>query len=294
LYTVYRVVRTMVISGQSRERQAAGGGSSPRPVAQSPPVPAASRPAPGQVRTRPVHRFRPRRREQAAVALLVKSPRERMTELVGSLLAGALVAMAMCVVMVLLNSLVVGATSQVAEYQQYAQYGWLVLVSIAGTWAVLIPAKFWEGTRGEATLRRFIMMVIGLGLGALACGTAEMLSVDLSLGPNYGNQFILWPHHQWPSSFYNAYGRPQEMAFLACFGTLFLLMRWWRQADPLRASRLSLWAIFLSVVAALLVTGLWSFQQSSWLVMVAGAMSASIQLASPWVNPRNRTRKVTA
>jgi hypothetical protein len=306
VYVAYRVVRMMVISGHPRPEQAAGAGGFARPGSQPPPGtapkewsapspaphdPQAGTPPPG--RTRPGHRFRPLRREEAAVAMVVKSPQERLTELVGSLLAGALVAVAMCVVMVLLNSLWVHNTSQAAEYQQYAQYGWLVLVSIAATWAVLIPSKFWEGSRGEATLRRFIMMVIGLVLGLLAFGAAEMLSVNLSMGPDYGIQSMS-PHDKWPANFYDAYGRPREMAFLACFGTLFLLLRWWRQADPLRSSRLSLWSMFVSVVGAVLVAAFWGFQQASWLVMVAGAMSASVQLASPWVNPRERAHRKKA
>ena len=207
------------------------------------------------------------------------------------MLVGALVAVAMCVVMVLLNTLLADHTSQSADHLRYAQYGWLVLVSIAGTWAVQIPSKFWEGTRGETTLRRFVMMVIGLGIGMLAFGAAEMFGIDLSVGPNYGNDMMIWSNNEWPSSFYNAYGRPQEMAFLACFGTLFLVMRWWRQADPLRSKRLRLWSMFVSVMVAMVVAGLWSFQQSSWLVMVAGAMSASVQLASPWTHPRKRQRR---
>jgi len=291
VYIVYRVVRSMVISGQSRRSGAAAPVRAERPTPQPPPpLPAPLPRGTGHVPNHPVHRFRRRSREEAVAALVVKSPRERFTDLVGSLVAGALVAMAMCVVMVLVNSLMNHNSSQVAEYQQYAQYGWLVLVSIAGTWAVMIPSKFWEGTRGEATLRRFTMMVIGLILGLAAFGAAEMLSVNLSIGPDYGIESMS-SHNKWPFTFYDAYGRPREMAFLACFGTLFLLLRWWRQADPLRSSRLSLWSLFVSVVGAALVASFWGFQQASWLVMVAGAMSASIQLASPWMHPRERARR---
>jgi hypothetical protein len=297
LYGVYSVVRMLVHSGQSRHPQTAGAGPSQQPAPPStPPRPAAPGHGPAHPRPRPVYRPKPHPREVAAAALVVKPLQERLTELVGSLLAGALVAVVMCVVIVLLNTLVDNDTSQVAEYQRYAQYEWLVLMSIAGTWAVLIPAKFWEGTRGEATLRRFVMMVIGLGLGALAFGAAEMLSVDLSTGPSYASaapfkDLQLGPNHQWPLSFYNEYGRPQIGAFLVVFGALFLLMRWWRQADPLRPARLSLWSIFISVVAALLVALLCGFQQEEWLVMVAGAVSVSVQLAAPWVHPRQRARR---
>ena len=215
------------------------------------------------------------------MALVVKSPRERFTELVGSLLGSLLVAVAMCVVLVLVNSF--RATAHSPE-----QCAWLALMSIAGTWAVLIPSKFWEGTRGEAAMRRFIMMVIGLGLGTLGFGIASLLLVNLSAYPYYSE---LVPGFRPPSSFYDVQnGQPLAMAYMACFGTLFLLLRWWRQADPLRSSRLSLWSMLVSAVLAWLVAGVWSFPQP-WLPMVAGAMSVSIQLASPWVSPRERLRR---
>lgn len=294
LYGVYLVIRMLVISGKSSDRRGPSPGPSRRPVPQSPlPHPAPPRHGPVHARTRPAHRPRPRHREEAAMALVVKPPRERLTDLVGSLIAGALVAMAMCVVMVLLNSWLVTETIGSAAdlgTARHARYGWLVLVSIAGTWAVLVPSKFWEGTRGEATLRRFVMMVIGLGMGALAFGAAAMLDVNLSVGPDYGIEPMA-SRGQWSSAWCDELGRPQELAFLACFGTLFLLMRWWRQADPLRSSRLSLWSMIVSVGVAGFVAWLCSFQQLSWVVMAAGAMSASVQLASPWVHPRERARR---
>ena len=89
------------------------------------------------------------------------------------------------------------------------------------------------------------------------------------------------PNYSLPPSFYTFDGRPLMMAYMACFGTMFFVMRWWRQADPLRRVRLSLWALFLSVAAAAIVAQAWQFPQP-WLPMVAGTMSVAIQLASPW------------
>ena len=89
------------------------------------------------------------------------------------MLGGALVVLAMSVVMVLVNAYYRGATPRPE------QCAWLALVGIAGAWSVLITSKFWEGTLGEAVLRRFILMVVGLGLGLLAFATAESLWVRL-------------------------------------------------------------------------------------------------------------------
>lgn len=213
--------------------------------------------------------------ESAADALVVKPPRERLTELVGSLVGSALVGLTMCLVMVILN----GFRASVPGPGQAA---WLAVMSIAGAWAVLIPSKFWEGSRGEPMLRRFILMVIGLGLGGLAAGTAALLHVTLPPDP----KLTSGQGYELPTGFYLD-GSPQLLAYMACFGTLFLLIRWWRQADPLRSTRISLWSMVFCVLVAWLTAAVWLFPQP-WLMMVACATSVSVQLASPWVHPRRR------
>ena len=167
-----------------------------------------------------------RKPEKPVIAFVVKSRRECLTELLGSLLGGALVVLAMSVVMVLVNAYYHGVTPRPE------QCAWLAFVGIAGAWAVLITAKFWEGASGEQVLRRFILMVVGLGLGLLAFGVADSLWVRLV---PFADMPIKNFHLQYrlPANFYGDDGRPLATAFMAAFGTLLLVMRWWRQADPL-------------------------------------------------------------
>ena len=212
------------------------------------------------------------RREAAAAALAVKPGLDRFTELLGSMIVGSLVAVVMCVVMLLIKSYRTGVP-------QPELCAWLALVSILGTWAVLVPAKFWEGTHGEPILRRFILMVIGFGVGAAAYGLASLLLVGLP-----ADAFPEAPYRM-PDGFYGDGGHPLILAHLAAFGALFFIMRWWKQADPLRPTRLAFGALIVSVVIAGLVAGLTQFPQP-WLSMVAGAVSVAVQLSSPWVNPR--------
>jgi len=152
-----------------------------------------------------------------------------------------------------------------------------------GAWAVLIPSKFWEGSRGEVLVRRFVLMVVGLAVGVLAFGLAALLKVNLPYDPGFAE-----PHKYVLPGFY-AGGTPLLLAYMACFGTLFVAIRWWRQADPLRATRMSLWAMIFCVVMGWLVAALWLFPQP-WLAMVACAISVSVQLTSPWLHPRRRHR----
>jgi hypothetical protein len=130
-------------------------------------------------------------------------------------------------------------------------------------------------------LRRFILMIVGLGLGVAACVLADLLLVQLPTmrGLTTGSFHL-------PQSFYLG-GQPLLMAHMAAFGTLFALIRWWMQTDPLRRSRLSLWSMAVSCGVAAIVGALWHYPQP-WLIMVAGTISASVQLASPWVSRADR------
>jgi len=296
VYGVYRLVRAIVMPASTRHVRhyraqahpdaTAQTVSSAPPPGTSPAAPGAEpataetqpRYGPGYRRHRPAYHPRQEQNERIGAVLAARPLKDKLTELCGSLLAGALVSAAMCVVVLLLAAY----NSQTLEAQQVV---WLVVVSIAGTWTVMVPAKFWEGTRGETALRRFTMLVLGLGLGLLACGAATLLIVSLP----YAAGFPQSTDYQLPQSFYAPDGRPLAMAHLACFGTLMVLLRWWRQADPLRSSRLSLWSMFFTVVMAGIVAGLWKFPQP-WLPMIAGAMSVSVQLSSPWIPQRERAR----
>ncbi len=260
LYGVYRLVRAVVLScrGPQAGGPPVGGGAAARaPEGHSP---------------RPYWTARARR-EKAIAALVLKPGRERVSDLLGSILGGTFVAAIMCVVMIILAGYRFGAP-------QPAQIAWLVSMSVLGTWAVMIPAKLWEGTSGDGTLRRFTMMVVGLTLGAVAFLLASGLMVDLP-------HDVRLPHanYRLPEGFYTFDGQPRELAYMAAFGTLFLLIRWWSLADPLRGRRLSLWLLALCIGGAVLVAAVWQFPQP-WLAMVAGSIAVAVQLASPWVHPQ--------
>jgi len=289
-YGAYHLARLIVAWAHSPDRVAGHRIVPPRPGPSSPPA------ASGETATLPHHgpEFAHTaklydKRPKYVPRLPERTPRERFTELIGSMLVTVPIVATVCVVMVLIYTFF-GYTFGTEPTP--GQCAWLALMGIMGTWAVLIPSKFWEGTGGETTLRRFLMMVVGLGLGAMAYGTAAVLMTDLPVNLALHTRFPFFGH-QWPSGFYATDGRPMVMAYMACFGTLFLLLRWWLQANPRRRVRLSLWSLLVSVVTAWVVAGLWSFPQP-WLIMVAGTISISVQMASPWIHPGKRYRRETA
>lgn len=292
LYICYRMVRSIVLLfWVPQGRAAAPYYGPPRPAspqqAGSPGwhgSPAAPAPA-GRQQPQDPRGYRPGRLKESAVeALVLKPVRERMAELLGSLFGSALVILTMTVVMLLINSFRGGMPSLAeGSWLELAGYAaWLAVVGIAGAWVVLVPAKFWEGIRGEPMIRRFLLMVTGLGLGAGAWIAATLFQVDLPHDPRAAG-----PHYVSVQGFYDAGGRPLLMAYMAVFATLFFAVRWWRQADPLRPTRLSIFAVFACALAAWLTAAVWGFPWT-WLTMTASSVSVSVQLASPWIHPRKR------
>ncbi len=274
LYCIYLLVRSMVVGSppksaarevRTSDVRLASGGGSPQPAA----VDVAGQ---GQFARR-------KRWRDKSIALppVVLSPRERLAELVGSLLFSAGVVAAIGVVMVLLRN---ASYPEQSEWRP-EQYAWLTLVGILGSWSVLIPAKFWEGRKPDPALRRFVLLVIGMGVGALAYGIQTALLVQLPYGDNLG-----LPSPVVSTGSYALNGSPLLFAHLAYFGFLFMVLRWWRQADPQRSSRLSLWFTGWCLFAAWALNLLWQYPQP-WGLMVAATISIAVQLASPW-RPRGR------
>ena len=208
-------------------------------------------------------------REQAAAALVVKTSRERLADLTGSMLLAAAIGAAMSVVVMLLRG----------ESFDQSQYAWLTMVSVAGAWAILVPAKIWEGTKGDGTLRRMVMLILGLAVGSAGYAAANnMLMIDFPDSRSPHSLLI----KNIGTSFYDAKGHPLLYAYLAYFGALYFVVAWWRQADPLRYTRLSIWTTAVCVFWAWIISYLWPFPQP-WGLMVAAIISISVQLASPAV-----------
>ena len=211
----------------------------------------------------------PTREEAFRMEWRQKPLRAHVAELLGSMLAAVLVAG----VVALVGYLVLSFRGNLPSLLQAA---WLYFMTTFGTWIVLILAKLWQGREGDVITRRFMMMIAGFLLGAIGFFLAEYLKVDLPFDPRWPNV----PDWQLPAAFYRD-GQPMLPAMVASFGTLFLFVRWWRLADPLRPKRFGFWGIFGPGVAAFLAGALWVFP-AQWLVIPAMGMGITLQLAAPW------------
>ena len=277
IYAAYYAIRSIIVACRApASAERAPDVQRPPVTPQVTPAVAAAVPPPVKPAVRlpalPYHR---RAGAEPPTSLPKKTVRERVEELTGSLLASTAVAAVMSIFLSVVH----------AQTVEAGQLAWLLLVSTLGSWLVLIPSKFWEGREGDTTLRRLTLMVLGLGLGAAAWAVKDFLFVPLStawdLPPPVTEEYL-------SARFYDSNGSPSLVAHMGYFAFLMLLVRWWKQADSLRPSRLRVWPTVVAIFWAWLLYPFWPFPQP-WGMMVAGSMSIAVQVAATWEKGKRRT-----
>jgi hypothetical protein len=226
-------------------------------------------------------RLRPTWRDRACRELAAKPLREKVSELLGSMLLAA----AFAVLGAGLAPLVLGNHSGA---DRLAAYLWLATVGTLGSWAILVPSKFVEGKLEDYVPMRIALMSLGAAVGLAGWFIGDALALK---SPGWGEPMDvghgLLSHEMlgWPASGEGA--NPAPPVYLAYFAFLFLLPRWWRQTECTRTSRLSVWWILVSMGWAWLLHIFWWFPQPTG-ILAAGIIAASTQLASPWMPPSRR------
>jgi hypothetical protein len=81
--------------------------------------------------------------------------------------------------------------------------------------------------------------------------------------------------------------------FATFFAFLFVLVRWWRQSEWTRPTRVSLWNMAWCGAVAGVVSLFWWFPQPLG-VICAAVISFTVQLSSPWLAPRRRKQLAQA
>jgi hypothetical protein len=217
--------------------------------------------------------------EEGRQILREKTAADRVSELTGSMLGATLTAAVLTVIMT-----TIGGNTLNDSANPLAGPAWLWLSTTLGSWLVLGTGKWCECSSGEKVKRRFGMMVLGLVFGAIAYSTSQFLMVKLHDGSIADGM----ASEELTRGMFDASGAPQLGAFLAYFGAVFLTVGWWKQADPLRSSRLRIGAILTTILAAWVWKLLWPFPQP-WGFMLVAAISIATQLSAPWLSPADRT-----
>jgi hypothetical protein len=228
----------------------------------------------------PLRRVRSTWREQANRQIAAKPLREKLSELLGSMLFASLFAtLAACVAPLLLQ----GQPSS----EQMASFIWLALVGTLSSWGVLIPSKFAEGKVEDQAPHRISLLLLGTLVGVAAWGLGNLLMLK-SPGCNepidVGSGLVTHEMLGWPRT---SGSGPTVAMYVAYFAFLFLVPRWWRQAEFTRGVRISIWSVICCVGWAWLLHIFWWFPQPLGM-MVAGVTALATQLASPWMPPSQR------
>lgn len=289
IYGVYWVVRALVVGPEpmpdrppaaaTHARQAAYPAPPPgTPAAASDAVPIARPAAPpihdelatseSLTRRERLHR----RRRRLAAAAMPKTFRDKFTEATGAMLLAALFSLAYSVV----ANLIIGWSGS-----EVAQYLWMAMITTLGAWMVIVPAKIWEGRRGEAVARRSTMLVLGMCLGMIAWLLAT--GFNLSMPPN--DAILPSPSRLTPSGPFNQHlfdvkGSPLVWSHAAYFAFLFVVPAWWRQADGTRGRRLVVWTALMMGAWAYVLSMFWLYPQP-WGVIAAIGISLVTQIAAP-------------
>ncbi|MEM9351440.1 MAG: serine/threonine-protein kinase [Planctomycetota bacterium] len=286
-YVIYRGVRLVVLQPGKP------------PIAQ--PASQASAPLKSTKRKTPAHLKRtaryPRRRHSVRQRLnehvANKSTQERLTELLGGMLLAALVAS--------LASLLVlpGA----ADGSAVELYVWAAVVTTLAAWAAMAPARMMEGRVEDQAPLRFTQMVLGAIVGVVAWALADLLMLrlpvnnQLEFGMNPSDTIISGSIGQGfgylDSSLAAGSVAVPLSLFAGYFAGLFLLYGFWKGADSIRSSRVSVWSVAWCVLVAWFLHIFWWFPQPLGAVL-AGAIAFTVQFSSPWMPPSQRRKLVEA
>jgi len=218
--------------------------------------------------------WHPRRKDRERAAIAVRPTREKIRELLGSLIASGISAILVSLVLLAIS---VGeeAFTRTAILTIGPAYVFFTGLTILASWAVLIASKTWEAHSGDQARRRIIMMMIGVGLG-VAAWFGSMLVFTGS--PGAMDMQVPW----------FAMGEQSSVgALMLFFGLVFLVPRWWKLADPLRSNWLSIWNTGVFVIWAGILTAFWPFLQP-WAIMLVGSVAATVQLSAPWLSRERR------
>lgn len=154
-----------------------------------------------------------------------------------------------------------------------SQTFWTALTALLSAWVILGCSKYWETKDGDHYIRRFSMLTGGLVIGFASYLLSDFLTIQW-IGPQFGPALA----EKW-QGFYSAEG-PLLPAFLVHFALLFGLVRWWRQADPLRISRFSVLSVVGVTIAELLVNAVVQIPQP-WGLFTAIGTSIAVQMSAP-------------
>jgi len=218
-----------------------------------------------------------------------KTWRQRITELTGSMLLAA----PLCIGG---SALAAGVLHGMTGSAAMPLILWFSIVTTLGSWAVLATNKLTEGRVEDQIPMRGMLLVLGACVGLIAGAlNHDGIRVGLPNNDDYGpglngsgaQELFDFPTSDGRVELIDGGVLTNVPLSVAYFAFLFLVLRWWRQAEYTREKRLSLWTIVGCMFWAWILHLFWWYPQPSG-IAIAGVVAAATQLASPWMPPSKR------
>ncbi|MCA9262110.1 MAG: hypothetical protein KDA61_22990, partial [Planctomycetales bacterium] len=291
-YIIYRVMAALAnwVSGSPQSAEpayAAAAQAAPVAAWQSPP--AARDPSPESGKRPWRRRTTPQWQQIVQEHLASRGLRERSTEALSAMLTSSLIA----AVGSLLCCLLASPSFRIDVLV------WLWLVTTLASWALTLPVKFAEGRVEDHAPLRFTQLVTGAMVGCAAWGLSTLLMLEVT----YLRDMVCQPRdalfsqmfggHTVEATYINGgwmtlHAMPLPM-YAAWFAFLFVMLRWWKQAEYARRVRVSLWSVAWCAAISWVMSFFWWFPQPLGMC-VAAVTALSIQLSSAWLPPSRRRR----
>lgn len=173
---------------------------------------------------------------------------------------------------------------------------WTGIMTLLTSWTILYLSRRWESRAEDSIVFRFAQMTVGIALGVISFGVSDYLLVpwsEITSGQHLELEVFDRTLNTIWRGFYGENSIPLIAGHIAYFGALMWLVRWWRQADVLRRYRFGMWPIAWSVAMAGLAQGIFYFP-GPWCLILAGATSFTVQIASPWMDFNDKEHKLAA
>ncbi len=159
-------------------------------------------------------------------------------------------------------------------------------VTLLAAWALIVPAKLWEGRTGDLIVRRLIQAGLGLGVGAVASVLQQFLMLNDSRLLHVDGDGVFDHGTIGRMQLLNG-GLPTMTGFMMFFGLLFLIRRWWWQADSFRKARFRISSSLVTLFLGVVLSAILPFSEQLGAIW-ALAISAVVQLSSGWTPQEDR------
>ncbi len=175
------------------------------------------------------------------------------------------------------------ATDMLPNPADVAFFGTVTLIA---AWALIVPAKMWEGRKGDTIVRRLIQGFLGLAVGAVAAVLQQFLMLNESQLLQIDGDGVFEDGTIGRLQFIQN-GLPTMAGFMMFFSLLFLIRRWWWQADSFRKARFRISSALVTLCLGVVLSAILPFSEQLGAIW-ALAISAVVQLSSGWTPQEDR------